>query len=74
VANNAQIVVNFLKKNLFSCFGVPSVQISDGGTHFYNQNLDGLMAKYDVKHKVYKWTSIQEKSPIDILSKFLKKK
>ena len=32
--NDARIVIKFLKKNIFSCFGVPRALISDGGTHF----------------------------------------
>ena len=34
--NDARVVIKFLKKNIFSRFGVPRVLISDGGTHFYN--------------------------------------
>ena len=34
--NDARIVIKFLKKNIFSRFGVPRVLISDGGTHFCN--------------------------------------
>ena len=32
--NDAMTVIKFLKKNIFSRFGVPRVLISDGGTHF----------------------------------------
>jgi len=34
--NNARVVIKFLKKNIFSRFGVPRALISDGGTHFCN--------------------------------------
>jgi len=34
--NDAMTVIKFLKKNIFSRFGVPRVLISDGGTHFCN--------------------------------------
>ena len=34
--NDAKTVVKFLKKNIFSRFGVPRILISDGGTHFCN--------------------------------------
>ena len=37
--NNANTVIKFLKKNIFSCFGVPRVLISDGGSHFFNAQL-----------------------------------
>ena len=33
---DAKTVINFLKKNIFSRFGVPRVLISDGGSHFCN--------------------------------------
>ncbi|MCI60533.1 protein NYNRIN-like, partial [Trifolium medium] len=35
-ANDAKTIVNFLKKNFFTRFGVPRVLISDGGKHFIN--------------------------------------
>jgi hypothetical protein len=34
VANDAKIVVNFLRKNIFTRFGTPRVLISDGGSTF----------------------------------------
>ncbi|PNY13504.1 hypothetical protein L195_g010160 [Trifolium pratense] len=51
-ANDAYTVINFLKKNIFTRFGVPRVLISDGGTHFLNRYLERSLARYDVKHKV----------------------
>ncbi|GAU51000.1 hypothetical protein TSUD_131520, partial [Trifolium subterraneum] len=50
--NDAHTVVNFLKKNIFSRFGVPRVLISDGGKHFINKYLENVLTKYNVKHKV----------------------
>ena len=37
--NDAKTVVKFLKKNIFARFGVPRILISDGGTHFCNDQL-----------------------------------
>ena len=37
--NDAKIVIKFLKKNIFSCFGVPRVLINDRGSHFCNAQL-----------------------------------
>jgi hypothetical protein len=38
---------------IFPRFGVPRVVISDGGTHFNNENLASLLTKYGVhNHKV----------------------
>ena len=37
--NDAKTVIKFLKKNIFSCFGVPRVLINDRGSHFCNAQL-----------------------------------
>ncbi|XP_070003369.1 uncharacterized protein [Nicotiana sylvestris] len=50
--NDARVVVEFLKKNIFTRFGTPRAIISDGGTHFCNRAFEKLLAKYDVRHKV----------------------
>ena len=50
-ANDARVVGKFLRK-LFSRFGMPRVIISDGGTHFSNKNMETLLYRYGVKHKV----------------------
>ncbi|XP_070021403.1 uncharacterized protein [Nicotiana sylvestris] len=50
--NEAKVVVNFVKKHIFTRFGTPRVLISDGGTHFCNKLLNNVLAKYGVKHKV----------------------
>ena len=49
--NDAIIICKFLRK-LFSRFGMPRVIISDGGAHFCNKNMETLLARYGVKHKV----------------------
>ena len=35
--NDAKVVVKFLKKHIFSRFGIPRAIISDGGKHFCNK-------------------------------------
>ncbi|XP_058774424.1 uncharacterized protein LOC131648708 [Vicia villosa] len=50
--NDAEVVVNFLKTNIFSRFGVPRALISDEGTHFLNKLMENLLKKYNVKHKI----------------------
>ncbi|XP_015960442.1 uncharacterized protein LOC107484357 [Arachis duranensis] len=50
--NNNKMVMNFLRKNIFSRFGVPRALISDGGSHFCNRPLEALFLRYGVKHKV----------------------
>ena len=50
--NDAKVVLKFIKRNIFSRFGVPRAIISDGGTHFCNKLFDSLLKKYGVTHKV----------------------
>ncbi|XP_058724967.1 uncharacterized protein LOC131596352 [Vicia villosa] len=50
--NDAKVVVNFLKHNIFSRFGVPRALVSDEGTHFLNKLMENLLRKYNVKHKI----------------------
>ncbi|GJR79450.1 reverse transcriptase domain-containing protein [Tanacetum coccineum] len=49
--NDARVVVNFLKK-LFSCFGIPKALISDRGTHFSNRQMEKILKKYRVHHRI----------------------
>ncbi|PIN20438.1 DNA-directed DNA polymerase [Handroanthus impetiginosus] len=51
--NDSKVVVNFIKKNIFTRFGTPRAIISDGGTHFCNRNIKALLSKYGVKHKIF---------------------
>ena len=47
-----KVVLNFLKENIFSRFGVPKAIISYGSSHFCNKPFENLLTKYGVKHKV----------------------
>nr|GEW88737.1 putative reverse transcriptase domain-containing protein [Tanacetum cinerariifolium] len=49
--NDARVVVKFLK-SLFFRFGTPKAIISDRGTHFCNDQLLKVMAKYGVTHRL----------------------
>ena len=50
--NDAKTVVKFIKKNIFSRFGVPRILISDGGSHFCNTQLQKVLGQYHVNHRV----------------------
>ncbi|RDX73922.1 hypothetical protein CR513_46388, partial [Mucuna pruriens] len=50
--NDAKVVVDFLKSNIFCKFGVPKVLISDQGSHFCNQAMASLLQKYGVAHRI----------------------
>ncbi|GJR73881.1 reverse transcriptase domain-containing protein [Tanacetum coccineum] len=49
--NDARVIVNFLK-NLFSCFEIPKALISDRGTHFCNRQMEKILKKYGVHHRI----------------------
>ncbi|WRX13588.1 Integrase [Theobroma cacao] len=50
--NDSKVVMNFIKKNIFTRLSTPKAIISDEGSHFYNKYFDVLLVKYGVKHKV----------------------
>ena len=50
--NEGTSVTAFLKKNIFSRFGIPRAIISDGGSRFCNRLSKGLLEKYGVRHNV----------------------
>jgi hypothetical protein len=48
----SRVVLEFLKSNILSRFGVPRAIISDQGTHFTSRSFEKLMGEYRVTHKV----------------------
>ncbi|KAL0443923.1 UNVERIFIED_CONTAM: Transposon Ty3-I Gag-Pol polyprotein [Sesamum latifolium] len=50
--DDAKTVVDFVKANIFSRFGMPRAIISDRGTHFCNKMVDALLKKYNVTHRI----------------------
>ena len=71
--NDAKTVVKFLKKNIFSRFGVPRVLISDGGSHFYNVQLQKVLGHYNVMHKVASPYHPQTNGQAEVSNRELKK-
>ena len=49
--NNAKVVAQFLRSNIFSRFGTPRALITDNGTHFCNKVIDRVLQKYGVRHR-----------------------
>ena len=49
--NEAKSVMNFLKRNIFSRFGIPRAIISDGGSYFCNRLFKAVLDKYGVRHR-----------------------
>jgi len=50
--NDARVVVDFVRSNIFCRFGVPRAIVSDQGTHFCNRSIQVLLKKYGVVHRV----------------------
>ena len=50
--NDSKVVVQFMKKQIFTRFGTPRAVISDERTHFCSKYFEALLAKYNVRHKV----------------------
>jgi len=71
--NNAKIVIKFLKKNIFSRFGVPGVLISDRGSHFCNTQLKKVLEFYNVRHIVVSPYHPQSNGQAEVLNREIKK-
>ncbi|CAN6713111.1 unnamed protein product [Malus baccata var. baccata] len=71
--NDAQVVLRFLKANIFTRFGTPRAIISDGGTHFCNKQFEALLAKYGITHKVATPYHPQTSGQVEISNREIKK-
>ena len=49
--NDAKVVAQFLRSNIFSRLGTPRALITDNGTHFCNKVIDKVLQKYGVRHR-----------------------
>ncbi|RDX75297.1 pol, partial [Mucuna pruriens] len=49
--NDAKLVVDLLKSNIFCRFGVPKALIIDQGSHFYSRAMSSSLEKYGVAIK-----------------------
>nr|XP_009775484.1 PREDICTED: uncharacterized protein LOC104225403 [Nicotiana sylvestris] len=70
--NDSRVVVGFLKKNIFTRFGIPRAIISDGGTHFCNHVFEKLLDKYDVYHKVATLYHPQTSGQVEVSNREIK--
>ncbi|RDX91290.1 gag-pol, partial [Mucuna pruriens] len=50
--NDAKVVVDFLKSNIFYKFGVPKALISDQESHFCNRAMSSLLEMYGMVHRI----------------------
>ena len=70
--NDARIVIKFLKNNVFTRFGTPRALINDGGKYFCNNQLEKLLSKYGVTHKVATTYHPQTSGQVEISNRELK--
>ena len=72
-SNDAKVVISFVKKHIFSRFGVPRAIISDGGSHFHNKKFAALLGKYGVNHKIATPYHPQTSGQVEISNRELKR-
>ena len=70
--NDSKTVVQFLKKNIFTCFGTPRALISDEGTHFVSKQFGQVLKKYGVKHKISTAYHLQTNRPVELRNREIK--
>ena len=65
-------MVKFLKKNIFAWFGTPRAIISDGGSHFCNNQFELLLSKYGVTQWITTPYHPQTSSQVEVSNHELK--
>jgi len=68
LANDAKIVVKFLRENILARFGMPRAIISDQGTHFNNRSFDALLKRYLIVHRLATSYHPQTSSQVEVSS------
>ncbi|RDY09644.1 gag-pol, partial [Mucuna pruriens] len=71
--NDARVVVDFLKSNIFYRFGVPKALISDQGSHFCNRAMASLLQKYGVAHRIATAYHPQTNGQAEVFNREIKK-
>ena len=71
--NDARGVTKFIKKNIFSRFGIVRAIISNGGTHFCNRQFEALLVKYGVTNKVATPYHPQTSGQVEVCNRELKR-
>ena len=71
--NDANIVVEFIQRNILSRFGVPRTIISDEGSHFANKVFSKLMSRYEIKHMMGLAYHPQSNGQVEISNREIKK-
>nr|XP_016485157.1 PREDICTED: protein NYNRIN-like [Nicotiana tabacum] len=71
--NDARVVCEFLRKNIFTRFGIPRVIISDNGSHFVNKQFAALLSKYGVTRKTRTSYHAQTSGQVEVANRELKR-
>ncbi|RDY01866.1 gag-pol, partial [Mucuna pruriens] len=71
--NDAKVVVDFLKSNIFYRFGVPKALISDQGSHFCNRAMSSLLHKYGVVYRIGTTYHPQTNGQAEVFNREMKK-
>ncbi|RDY03451.1 pol, partial [Mucuna pruriens] len=71
--NDARVIVDFLKSNIFYQFGVLKALISDQGSHFCNRSMSSLLKKYGVVHQVATAYHPQTNGQAEVFNREIKK-
>ncbi|KAL0395421.1 UNVERIFIED_CONTAM: Transposon Ty3-I Gag-Pol polyprotein [Sesamum latifolium] len=71
-ADDAKTVIDFVKTNIFSRYGMPRAIISDRGTHFCNKMVSALLKKYNVTHRVSTAYHPQTNGQVEIFNREIK--
>ncbi|KAL0420867.1 UNVERIFIED_CONTAM: Retrovirus-related Pol polyprotein from transposon opus [Sesamum latifolium] len=50
--NDGRVVLKFIKKFIFTRYGMPRAIISDGGKHFCNKQFEALLKEFGVTHRI----------------------
>ena len=70
--NTSASVVKFVKKNIFTRFGVPRAIISDNGVHFQNAQFRNLLSKYGCRFKTGTTYHPQTSGQVEVSNRELK--
>ena len=70
--NDARIVVDFFRANIFARFGTFKAVISDRGTHFCNRIVEGAFKKYGVTHQVSTAYHLQTNGQAEVSNRIIK--
>ena len=70
--NKGKDVVKFVKKHIFSRFGVPRAILSDNGVHFQNHQFRSLLEKYGCKFKTGTLYHPQSSGQVEVSNREIK--